>query len=146
MRKTEEDFESRIFFEAQKDYFGFELRFIFFPNGHIHNVISTLPNVVKIDVENDNVVSTLSSVVQFNVEIHNVVERCKFQLWRTQCCFNIDLTLCDVATSYQPKYNVEPTLKCTLGKVILWTALKRLEETSQWPTKRCGYFFKTFNS
>ena len=73
MRKTEEDFESRIFFEAQKDYFGFELRFIFFPNGHIHNVISTLPNVVKIDVENDNVVSTLSSVVQFNVEIHNGV-------------------------------------------------------------------------
>ena len=46
---------------------------IFFPNGHIRNVVSTLPNVVKIDVENDNVVSTLSNVVQFNVEIHNVV-------------------------------------------------------------------------
>ena len=39
----------------------------------IRNVVSTLPNVVKIDVENDNVVSTLSNVVQFNVEIHNVV-------------------------------------------------------------------------
>ena len=46
---------------------------IFFSNGHIRNVVSTLPNVVKIDVENDNVVSTLSNVVQFNVEIHNVV-------------------------------------------------------------------------
>ena len=46
---------------------------IFFSNGHIRNVVSTLPNVVKIDVENDNVVSTLPNVVQFNVEIHNVV-------------------------------------------------------------------------
>ena len=45
----------------------------FFSNGHIRNVVSTLPNVVKIDVENDNVVSTLSNVVQFNVEIHKVV-------------------------------------------------------------------------
>ena len=45
---------------------------IFFSNGHIRNVVSTLPNVVKIDVENDNVVSTLSNVVQFNVEKHNV--------------------------------------------------------------------------
>ena len=46
--------------------------FCFFLNGHIRNVLSTLPNVVKINVENDNVVSTLSNVVQFNVEIHNV--------------------------------------------------------------------------
>ena len=45
----------------------------------------------------------------------NVVERCEFQRWRTQRCFNVDLTLCDVATSYQPKGNVEPTLKCLLG-------------------------------
>ena len=46
---------------------------IFFSNGHIRNVVSTLPNVVKIDFENDNVVSTLSNVVQFNVEKYNVV-------------------------------------------------------------------------
>ena len=45
----------------------------FFSNGHIRNVVSTLPDVAKFDVENDNVVSTLSNVVQFNVEIHNVV-------------------------------------------------------------------------
>ena len=46
---------------------------IFFWNGHIHNVVLTLPNIVKVDIENDNVVSTLSNVVQFNVEIYNVV-------------------------------------------------------------------------
>ena len=65
--------ESNIFSEVQKYYFVFESRLIFFSNGHIRNVVSTLPNVVKIDVENDNVVSTLSNVVQFNVEKHNVV-------------------------------------------------------------------------
>ena len=46
---------------------------IFFSNGHIRNVVSTLPNVVKIDVENDNVVSTLSNVVELNIEKHNFV-------------------------------------------------------------------------
>ena len=45
----------------------------FFSNGHIRNVVSTLPNVVKIDVEKHNVVSTLFYVVNFNVDKHNVV-------------------------------------------------------------------------
>ena len=70
--KIEEDFESSIFLKSQKYYFAFESR-LFFWNGHIRNVVSTLPNVVKINVENDNVVSTLPNVVQFNVEIHNIV-------------------------------------------------------------------------
>ena len=86
----------------------------FFSNSHICNVVSTLPNVVKIDVENGNVVSTLScSIQRWNTQCcFNVVQRCKFQYWRTQRCFNVDLTLCDIATSYQPKNYVEPTLKC----------------------------------
>ena len=46
---------------------------IFFSNGHIRNAVSTLSNVVKIDVENDNVVLTFSNVVQFNLEIYNIV-------------------------------------------------------------------------
>ena len=45
---------------------------VFFSNGYIRNVVSTLYNVVKINIENDNVVSTLSNVVQINVEIDNV--------------------------------------------------------------------------
>ena len=53
--------------------FWIEAYLFFFWNGHIRNVVSTLPNVVKIDIENDNVVSTLSNVVQFNLEIHNFV-------------------------------------------------------------------------
>ena len=68
-----EDFESTIFFEAQKYYFVFESRLNVFPNDHIRNGVSTLPKVVKIDVENDKVVSTLSNVVQFNAEIYNLV-------------------------------------------------------------------------
>ena len=87
--------------------------YFFFSNGHIRNFVSTLPNVVNDDFENDNVVWTFCNVVQFKV-----AERCKFQFWRTQRCFNVALTLCDVATSYQPKSKVEPTLKCLLGREL----------------------------
>ena len=59
----------------------------FFSNGHIGNVVSTLPNVVKIDVENDNVVSTLFNVVQFNVEKHNVVSMLFYVV--NFSCFNV---------------------------------------------------------
>ena len=48
----------------------------------------------------------------------NVVLRCKFQHCHTQRCFNVDLTLCDVATSYQPKNNVER--RCLLGHSGQW--------------------------
>ena len=71
--KNEENFESSVFFEAQKYYFVFQSRLNFFSNSHICNVVSTLPNVVKIVVENDNVVLTLSNVVQFNAEKHKFV-------------------------------------------------------------------------
>ena len=60
--------------------------FLFFSNGHIRNVVSTLPKVVKIDVEDDNVVSTLSNVVQFNVEKYNVASALFYVL-----NFNVDI-------------------------------------------------------
>ena len=106
------------------------LVFIFFSNGHIHNVVSTLSNVMKIYVVVD-VFWTLPNVVQINLEIDNVAsndvfQRCEFQRLSTQRCFNVGLTLCDVATSYQPKHNVETTLKCLLG-------IKRL-------TRNCMFF------
>ena len=55
----------------------------FFSNGHTRNVVSTMPNVVKIDVENDNVLLTLSNVVQFHVEdlkITLIVQKGRFLL------------------------------------------------------------------
>ena len=72
MGKNEEDFDSSVFSEAQKNYFVFYSKLNFFSNGHICNIVSMLTNVVKIDIENDNVVSTLCNVVQINVEIDNV--------------------------------------------------------------------------
>ena len=56
------------------------------------NIVSTLPNVVKIDVENVNVVSTLSNIVQFNVEKHNVASTLFYAV-----NFNVDIHT-DVST------------------------------------------------
>ena len=59
----------------------------------------------------------LCSIQRWEIQrCFTVVQCCKFHRWRTQRCFNVDLTLCDVAKSYQPKNNVEPTLK-----YLLWS-------------------------
>ena len=108
--------KSVIFFWSSEIFFcSFQL----FGNGHIHNVVWTLINLMKLDVENNSIVSTLSNVVNISVEIDerwfDVVQRCTFQGWHTQSFFNVDLTLSDLAMSYYPNSNVETTLKGFLG-------------------------------
>ena len=66
---------------------------MFFSNCHNRNVVSTLPNVVKIDFKDDNVISALSNAVQFGVEMHNVVS-----------------TLLNVVNYNVDLHNVDPTL------------------------------------
>ena len=88
------------------------------------NAVSTLPNVVKFNIEIHNAFSTLLGVVNYNVDVHNVV--------------NVDLTLCDVATSYQPKNNVEmfagdiPIVKSQAA----WMHLRYISETSHAASRR----------
>ena len=63
-------------FEAWKYYFVFDSKIVYyyyiFFKLSFHNVVSALPNVVKIDGENGKFVSTLSDVVQINFETDNV--------------------------------------------------------------------------
>ena len=91
--KNEEDFESSIFFEAQKYYFVFESRLNFFSNGHIRNVVSTLPNVVKINVEIHTVVSTLLNVVNFNGDVHKVISTLIWRCATSRRYINLKTTL-----------------------------------------------------
>ena len=73
MGKNEERYWVQHILWSSKILFCFWIdTYIFFANGHICNVVSTLPNVVKINVKKHNDVSTLFFVVNFNVELHNV--------------------------------------------------------------------------
>ena len=60
--------------------------FQLFENGHIHNVVLILINVVKLDFGNSNIVLTLSNVVNINVEIDNVDST-----WFNVVNFNLDI-------------------------------------------------------
>ena len=81
-----------------------------FSNGHIRNVISTLPNVVKIDDENDNVVSTLPNVVQCNVEKHNVVSTLFYVVNFSVDVHNVVSTLIWHCTTSRRHINPKTTL------------------------------------
>ena len=50
-----------------------EFFFVSFRNSRFHNVVSTLTNVFKLDVEKDNVFWTFFNVAHINIEIHKVV-------------------------------------------------------------------------
>ena len=104
--KNEVDFESRIFFEAQN--------IILFLNLDIPLFFKWSKSQRCFDV------AQRCSIQRWNTQrCFSTVERCKFQRWRIQRCFNIDMTLCSIAVSYQPKNNVEPTLKCVLGVLCI---------------------------
>ena len=45
----------------------------------------------------------------------DVAQRCEFHRWRTQLCFNVDLTLFGLVMSHQSNGNVEITFKFLLG-------------------------------
>ena len=117
--KNEKNFESSISFEVQKYYFVLNRGFIFFFKWLYSQRCFDIVQLCENRRWKWHVVSTLSNVAQFNVEKQYRVQRCKFQRWRTQRCFNVDLTLWDVATLYQPKNNAKPTLKCLLGSCYL---------------------------
>ena len=84
----------------------------FYGNVHFHNVVLTLLNVVKLDVENNNVVSTLPNVVHNNVPVDT-----------------IDATLLDVVNPNVEIGNVASTLilRCTTSRrhINLKTTLKQ---------------------
>ena len=96
--------------------------FIFqhFVFGHIHNVVSTLANVVKVDVKNDNVDSTLFNFLNFNV----------------------GLTFSDVSMPYQPSNIAETTIKHLLGclfsrshyQYVSWNRVFHQAKCLAWPT------------
>ena len=84
--------------------------YIFFSNGHIRNVVSTLSSVVKIDVENNNIVSTLSNVVQFNVEKCNVVSTLFYVVNFNADIHNIAATLIWRCATSRRHINLKTTL------------------------------------
>lgn len=101
-------------FEAWKYYFVFDSKIVYyyyiFFKLSFHNVVSALPNVVKIDGENGKFVSTLSDVVQINFEtdnvcstlfnavnfkfdVHNVVSACIWRCVTSGSHINLQTTL-----------------------------------------------------
>ena len=65
----------------------------FFSNSHIHNVVSELRNVIKIDMENDDAVLMLLDVVQVNNVGIDEVDLTLFNLVNSSVDKHIVLTL-----------------------------------------------------
>ena len=91
-----------------------------FAKGHIHNVVSTLPNVVKPNVENSNVVSTFSDVVHIDVEVHNVVSTLIWGCSTSRRRINLKTTL-------NRRWNVCWVVIFDMLSVWNWTAFSSTE-------------------
>ena len=80
--KNEEDFESSIFFEAQKYYLPFESRLnFFFKCSYSQRCLDVAQRCEnrRWNTKIHKVVSTLLNVANFNVDVHNVVS---MLIWR----------------------------------------------------------------
>ena len=104
-----------------------------FHHVYIYYVISTLINILKLDVENIKLFLRFLTLLISTLKYYNVVnvtlkpwnlETLQILTLTNRRCFNVALTLPNVATSYQHNNNVETTLKCLLGsdnkKSDLW--------------------------
>ena len=110
--KNEENFESSIFFEAQKYYFVFESRLnFFFQMVILTTLFRSCPTLGKSTVKMPTLFRRCLTLFNSTLKTQccfNVGQRFKFQRWRTRRSFNVDLMLYDVATSYQQRWtNVE---------------------------------------
>ena len=94
---------------------------IFFPNGHIRDVVSTLPNAVRMEVENDNLVLMLPNVVQFNVEIHNVVSTLLNVVNFNVVVHNVVSTLIWRCATSRRHINLKTTLNRRWNVCRLWS-------------------------
>ena len=117
--KMKKNVESNIFFEVEKYYFAFESRLIFFFKMVIFATwFRRCPTLWKSTVKMTTLFWRCLMLFSSTLKNTTLFRRCstlEFQRWHTQRCFNVDLTLCDVPTSYQPKNNVEPTLKSSVS-------------------------------
>ena len=97
---------SHLFLRLKNIFCSFQL----FEYCHIHNIVSTLINAVKLGIENNNIVwrlsnivninteigntdSTLFGVVSFNIAIHNVLSTFIWHCPTLQCHITLTTTL-----------------------------------------------------
>ena len=107
---------SNIFFKIQKYYFVFESRLIhFFQMVIFATLFRRCPRLWKSTLKMTTLFPRCLTLFSSTLKNTTLLQRCS-------------MTLCDVATSYQPKNNVEPRLKCLLGihaciyrkKSVIW--------------------------
>ena len=118
MKCSERDFNSNIFslmifIWSSKilSCFWLDVYSLFFTNVYIHNVVSTLSNNVKIDVEDDNVVPMLPNVVQINAKIDNVNLTLFNVVNFNVVVYNVVSTLIWLCMTSRRHINLKPKLK-----------------------------------